>query len=461
MLSMIRPSFCVAFLAACAAPSKRADQPVKQAEPPDLHVFVISIDGLKPQSYLSPDDHWLKVPNLRQLRQGGAYSKGMTAVFPSVTYPSHTSMVTGVNPAVHGIHSNLTRDPKRDNKEGWFWYAADIKVPTIWRAAHEAGRRTALINWPVTLGAQADIVVPEYWRSRKDDDYKLRRAISTPGLFDQVAAKFPDFREDFALSKVHSAPAFDIGIHLIETEPPELMFLHVLPVDTAQHRHGPWSPEATEKIENADKQIGRLIAAIKKAGIWEKSVVLVVSDHGFTPVQIRFRPAFVLRRLGLIPADETENLSDWKASVRANGGMAYIYVKDENDEAVKKLLVDTFTAMIEKKGSGVARVFTREQVLARGGDPEAFLALEAADGFRFSSDYGGDEYTDQGKKGYHGYDPEREDMKASLLVYGPRVAPGIIENAHVIDLAPTIAKWLGIPFPGAHGRALDIPLKTE
>ncbi len=117
--------------------------------------------------------------------------------------------------------------------------------------------------------------------------------------------------------------------------------------------------------------------------------------------------------------------------------------------------------MIGKKGSGVGRVFSREEVRARGGHPDAFLALEAADGFRFSSDYGGDEYTDQGKKGYHGYDPEREDMKASFLVYGPRIAPGTIENARLIDVAPTIARWLDLPFPEVKGRALDIPMKAE
>jgi predicted AlkP superfamily pyrophosphatase or phosphodiesterase len=92
----------------------------------------------------------------------------------------------------------------------------------------------------------------------------------------------------------------------------------------------------------------------------------------------------------------------------------------------------------------------------RGGDPLAYLALEAAPGFRFSDAYRGDPITRSTDGGAHGYDPERPDMHAALLVTGPGIAPGIMERARLIDIAPTVAQWLGFKLEKAEGRPLPI-----
>src|SRR4026208_238528 len=99
---------------------------------PAIPVVLISIDGLKPDYVLDADKHGLKIPNLRRLAAEGAHASGVTGVLPTVTYPSHSTMVTGVAPSKHGIIANSPFDPFSKNLNGWYWYAEDLKVPTLW-----------------------------------------------------------------------------------------------------------------------------------------------------------------------------------------------------------------------------------------------------------------------------------------------------------------------------------------
>src|SRR5688572_2889357 len=81
-----------------------------RAQAVSRHVLIISIDGLKPATYTSPGP--AKIPTLRKLAQEGAWADGVIGVLPTVTYPSHTTMITGVLPSVHGIPNNLIFDPE-------------------------------------------------------------------------------------------------------------------------------------------------------------------------------------------------------------------------------------------------------------------------------------------------------------------------------------------------------------
>ena len=152
-------------------------------------LVMISIDGLRPDYVTAADAHGAKVPNLRRFLKEGAYAEGVTGVVPTVTYPSHTTLVTGVWPATHGIWANTTFDPLQKNYQGWYWYSEDIRVATLWDAAAQAGRTTASIQWPVTVGANITWNIPEFWRAGTADDAKLIRAVSTRGLLKEAAAE--------------------------------------------------------------------------------------------------------------------------------------------------------------------------------------------------------------------------------------------------------------------------------
>jgi len=134
-------------------------------------LLLISIDGMRPDYVTAADEHGLKIRNLRRILAQGAHSSGVRGVLPTVTYPSHTTILTGVWPVRHGIFNNLTFDPAGTNFEGWYWYSEDIRVPTLWEAAAKAGYRVGSVSWPVSVGAPGvSDLIPEYWRATTPDD---------------------------------------------------------------------------------------------------------------------------------------------------------------------------------------------------------------------------------------------------------------------------------------------------
>jgi hypothetical protein len=427
---------------------------------PIRYVIIVSVDGLLPESYIDPDAHGMKVPTLRELAKNGTASPGALSVLPAITYPAHTSIATGTYPKTHGIVANVAWDPLDKNQAGWRWYAEDIKVPTLWDVAREKGLKTALINWPVTVGAKADAVVPEYWRASTQEDMKMTRAIANPpGIFDAVVKRMPDFWKEFTPPDITDKSATEIALHLIETQKPNLVMLHIYEVDHWQHQKKSWSPEAIAAIENADTQIARVMASAKKAGTWEQTALVVVSDHGFVSYSKQIRPGVLLREKGLVTLDDHNRITGWKAVTLSSTGTTYVYVKDPHDEATRKTLRETFEPLAGQPGTGVGRLLTHEQIVAMGGDPEAYLCIEAAEGFRTAGGYTGELIsTVQSSPAGHGFPPDHKDMKASLLFYGPSIAAGKLEGVRLIDVAPTVAGWLGLKMNRVEGRALPVQI---
>jgi predicted AlkP superfamily pyrophosphatase or phosphodiesterase len=237
-----------------------------------------------------------------------------------------------------------------------------------------------------------------------------------------------------------------------------LLLLHLAMVDHYEHEKGPFSPEANTTTETADAQIARVIASAKKAGIWQQTVLVVVSDHGFVPISQEMRLGVLIQQRGLITLDPKGRITDWKATEIIDGGSAYIYVKDANDDATRAALHNIFDPLAGTEGSGIRRIASHDKIVAMGGDPNAFLALEAADETSFAFGYTGELKGPSTRGGTHGYFPDRPQMRASMIFYGPSVGTGKIQNARLIDVAPTVAALLGFKFDKTEGSALSIPI---
>jgi predicted AlkP superfamily pyrophosphatase or phosphodiesterase len=306
------------------------------------------------------------------------------------------------------------------------------------------------------MGAVGDAVVPEFWRGRGIDGAKLLRAISTPGLVDQVERRFPELEAGFESLPAKDESATDIAVDVIERQRPNLLLLHLAQVDHWQHEKGPWSPEALAAIENADTQIGRVVAASRHAGIWENSAFLVVSDHGFSRQGKVVRPGVLLRERGLVTLDEKNRVASWRAQTLTSGGSAYIYLHDPDDRETAGRVRELFSALAEQPGSGIRRLLSREEIIALGGDPQAFVAIEAADGFGFAGGVSGESIGPAPGPGLHGFPPDREIMNASLILNGPGVPTGKIEGARLVDIAPTVARWLGLRLENVEGKPLVV-----
>jgi predicted AlkP superfamily pyrophosphatase or phosphodiesterase len=419
-------------------------------------VLLVTIDGMVPETYLHPDAHGLRVPALRYIVDNGAFSPGARSVFPSVTYPSHTSMATGVRPLRHGIVTNSAFDPLDKNLGGWRWYTEDIRVVPIWELARRAGYKTGLVSWPVTVGANATWLFPEYWRARNVEDRKLLSLLSTPGLLEDVGRAHPDLWSRLLPDPKDDAIA-DIAAHVVAVGKPHLTMVHLVDVDEAQHAHGLFSPEARAAIEEADRQLGRLLKTVYDAGLWPDTAVIVASDHGFAGVTRRLRPGVLLREAGWVHLDDKDHAIDWRATALTSGGQAYVYLREPGDAATAAAIQRMFSERLARPNSGIARIYDRDQIRAAGGDPDALLALEAAEGVYFGAGYTGEYDSPAAIAATHGYDPERAQMQASLLMLGPGVPKGPIAQARLIDIAPTIATWLGLSMPDVEGRALVAP----
>jgi len=159
---------------------------VQAQEAPAL--IFIGIDGLRPDYVLEADRYGLKIPNLRRFLVEGAHATSVTGVTPAVTYPSFTTLITGRSPAGHSVVANQTFDPLGKNQNGWYWYTEDVTGESLWDVAAAAGRTVANVHWPVSVGAKVTWNLPQLWRTGTPDDRKLLRALSTPGLEQELEA---------------------------------------------------------------------------------------------------------------------------------------------------------------------------------------------------------------------------------------------------------------------------------
>jgi predicted AlkP superfamily pyrophosphatase or phosphodiesterase len=438
------------FLGAATAEERRADAAART-------VVLVTLDGLLPESYLHPDSHGLRVPTLRRFVAEGASSDGVLSVFPSVTYPAHSSIATGVSPGRHGIVSNRTRDPLEKNLEGWHWYSDDLRATPIWRTAERAGLKTGLLAWPVTVGAEASWVLPEFVRARTEDDVKLVRALTSRRLAAGLVAARPDVWKSYQPEGVNDEFVTTAAAWLVQEERPRLLLIHLVAVDEAQHKTGLWSKDTVDAIEATDQRLSRIVEATKTAGTFAETTFLVASDHGFAPVTRAVRPGALLREAGLVQVDAQQKVTASRASVVTSAGQAYVYLEGGapgSGETVRR----AFDAQAARPDGGIARIYDRAAIGAAKGDPEAFLALEAQPGTTFVAGYAGPYLAPSTTtRATHGYDPNRPEMQASLLALGKGIAHGKIEGARLIDLAPTIAAWLGLSLPDAEGRNLFPP----
>ena len=244
----LRPRLLVVvslLLASIAPAAQRSSQtqPVGQPQPRrDAHVIMISIDGLVPEYYVEPARLGLRVPNLVKMKLGGAYAEGVEGVFPTVTYPAHTTLITGVRPAIHGIIQNrIFEAPTDPQTREWYWFAEALKTETLWSMAKKAGLVTANVGWPVTVGADIDYSVPEIADPAGTTQSGKRTAqYSTPGLLAKALENGSG--GDNSTDGRRTA----ISEYIINTHKPNLMLIHLLALDDVHHKNGPRSAAAIE-----------------------------------------------------------------------------------------------------------------------------------------------------------------------------------------------------------------------
>ena len=421
-------------------------------------VLLISLDGLRPGDVSDAAARGLKLPNLRRFLAQGSYADGVIGILPTVTYPSHTTLITGVAPARHGIVNNLTFDPTQINREGWYWYASDIKVPTLWDAAHAAHLTTGNIHWPVSVGARAiDWNLPQIWITGHPDDAKLLAALATPGLLPELEASEGKYADGIDDSIAGDEIRGRFATRLIALHHPDFLTVYLTGLDTMQHHAGPDTREAHAVLERLDKIVGTLVAAEQVAH--PDSVVAVVSDHGFAHVTkaLNLWRAFVdaglVRGADAGPGRGGWKITAWDAVPWVSGGSIAVVLARPEDAALKTKVADLLARLKADPANGIAGIITRDAIAKAGGNPQADFYLNLADGV-MALPWRGPELPlvidPAPYKGMHGYFPEDQRMRSTFLVMGEGIPKA--NGLGVIDMrsiAPTLAAMLGVKLDGA------------
>lgn len=430
----------------------KAAQPRRNA-----HVIMISIDGLVPEYYTSPARLGLKVPSLTKMKLGGAYAEGVEGIFPTVTYPAHTTMITGVRPAIHGIVQNrIFEAPTAPQTEEWYFFANALKAETLWSMAKQAGLVTASVGWPVTVGADIDYNVPEIFDPKEHPPTGKRTAqYSTPGLLEKALASGSG--GDNSTDGRRTA----ISEFVINTYKPNLMLIHLIALDDVHHKNGPHTPPAIEATERLDGYIGRIIEAARKAGIFDETTFFLVSDHGFARVTQKFEPGVLLVKEKLITLGADGRPTDWKAAAWTASGSCAIVLRDPNDKETAAKVTNIFSRIAASKGP-ISRLVLQAELKKLESVPTALLMLDAAPDFAFGEELTGPAIHDsKDYRGTHGQLPSRAEMRSALIVYGANVRVGAKMNlARMIDIGPTAAAVLGLSFSNAEGTPIAELLKA-
>jgi len=423
----------------------------------DAHVIMISIDGLVPDYYTAPAQLRLKIPNLTKMKLGGAYAEGVEGIFPTVTYPAHTTMITGVRPSIHGIFQNRPFEaPTAPQTREWYWVANSVKTETLWSMAKQAGLVTASVGWPVTVGADIDYNVPEIFDPKENPPTGKRTAqYATPGLLQNALAGGSG--GDNSTDGRRTA----ISEFVINTYKPNLILIHLVALDDAHHKNGPRTPAAIETTERLDGYVGRIIEAARKAGIFDQTTFFLVSDHGFARVTQKFEPGVLLVKEKLITLGPDGKPTDWKAAAWSASGSCAIVLRDPNDKETARKVNEVFGRVASSRGP-INRLITQAELKKLGSVPTAVLMLDASPDFAFGEELTGPETHDsKDYRGTHGQLPSRAEMRSALIVYGASARVGAkMILARMIDIGPTAAAVLGLSFSNAEGTPIAELLKA-
>jgi predicted AlkP superfamily pyrophosphatase or phosphodiesterase len=426
----------------------------------DSTVVLISVDGLA-SYYL--DDPKASLPTIRRLISQGASAGRMNCSLPTVTWPNHTTLVTGVQPGKHGVIGNSYWDRDKNASvplipDPLFNKEEIVKSPTIYDLAKESGYRTAAIVWPASRGAKTlDWTVPDCFSN------SLWQAYGTPSLlaeFKRSGIPYEKQEEWCRTGKGEDRDKMYVQMlnHVIRTHKPHVALLHLVEVDHVEHAKGPQSPEAYAAVKFADDRVKEVWDELEKT-FPGKATLIVSSDHGFIPYQQQVQPNVLFRKLGLLKTDATKIVS---AQVRAvsQGGACFIYVLDAGR---RTQLIESAVPALRQLG-GVESVFEEKDypkfgLLSPAKDARMpDFILSARKGYTFSDTAVGDlvitPKTDT-VKGSHGYDPNHPMLGGTFVIWGAGVKKGAwLAEMSNTDVAPTMAHLLGLQMKSADGKVV-------
>jgi predicted AlkP superfamily pyrophosphatase or phosphodiesterase len=371
-------------------------------------VILLSWDGVR-YDYLKRGDF----PALARIQREGAQAEKLVTVFPSLTFPSHVSLATGANVEHHGIVANSFRDRVRgkfqyDNDASW------LEAEPIWVSAERQGVRSAVFFW---VGSETD------WHG--------------------VGATYRKSPFDSHISESTKVEQILAWLDLPAERRPRLVLSWWHGADSVGHRDGPDSPKIAAALLEQDRALAALLAGLDARGAWPDTTLIIVSDHGMAPVSEPVDLSATLRAKGI------------EAELIPSNAIAHIWLADPSRRQAAFAALRALPGVTVWAGDAVPESL-HYAFPGRMGDlvavttpPRFFVASDTLQSVTMRA-----RGVDQGA---HGYDPALPEMGGLFLAVGRGVAKGArLPPVHAIDVAPSIARLLGIDAP-RNSEGLPLP----
>lgn len=410
--------------------------------------MVISLDGFPAYAL---DDPRLPIPTLRKLAREGVMAASMRPVNPTVTWPNHTALVTGVDASEHQVLFNglLTRPAGggRPSIEPWRDKDLMVHAPTVYDIAYQAGLTTAQVDWVAIYRAKT---ITWQFPELPDPNGVIERELIADGTVTPEQLRMFEDSSQAWQDEIWT----DAAVEILEKHKPNLLLFHLLTLDDTNHEYGPMSPASFTAMALLDSRVKQILDVLERTGLSGDATVIIVSDHGFRTIKHRIHPNVLLREKELL--SEGSGQSKAAAWVLSEGGIALVYVTNPN----RRVELVTELHHILTGAEGIDQVYGVEDSAKLGlptpatSDQAPDLVLAAAPDYMFSNESDGD-FVTPAVGGTHGYVNTDPKMQAIFIAWGAGVPKGVhLNSISNLDVAPTIAALLGLEMKQAKGHPI-------
>ncbi|HWX65666.1 MAG TPA: alkaline phosphatase family protein [Rhodanobacter sp.] len=413
-------------------------------------VIVISLDAFGAASLHEP---LLPAPTLRALMQSGAYAVSMQPINPTVTWPNHTAMVTGVNASLHHVLVNgLIVDQRTATLPSIDMKAPKsrlVAVPTVYDAAHKAGLTTAQVDWVAIEGASS---IDWQFAEHPDPSGAIEQDLVRQGVITDDQLVHFGVPSQAWRDRIYTRAAVDI----IQKHHPDLLLLHLLALDSIEHETGFGNNSGRNTIAFLDDRVKDVIDAVRAAGDFDRTTFIIVSDHGQQSVHQLLHPNVLLKQAGLQAGSATH-----PSFCVPDDGFALVFQQHATEASTKEL------KLLFAGTPGIRSVLTPAEAAKEGwpvpaqSDQAPDLLLYAADGYAFKEGDTGDYVTPTNEVGAHGYPNSSPLMQGIFIAAGFGIRPkGEIPAFPNLDIAPTIAQLLHVSLGTVQGKPVTDLLES-
>lgn len=406
-------------------------------------LFIISLDALG----YSDEENYKNLPFFKECIEKGTWIRKFKSIYPTLTYPIHSSVVSGRYPISHEIDNNLKLEPEKVMMD-WYWDENYLKGDSIFKAAKRKGLKVAAFRWPAMGYGDVDYNFPEVWSF--DGEY-LRYHMKRKGsseLIDELEMEFGEFKGETTQEEKDDYVAKSVA-YTFNKYMPDITFIHLVDVDSVKHRYGATHFGVNRAITKLDLRLKKMFDEISKTKNLDEIDIMLMSDHSQIDTSFGIRLNSLLADMDLLIPNEDGTTNDYQAYFLTCGGSAALYLNEGVDE---KIVAEIREKIISLDLEGIDKIFEKEEIVELGASHKAVLWVEAKEGYAFEATALGEVFSEDyfvEVAGNHGFLPEKEKNLAVGMFVGPSFAKGkVIEFQELIRFAPTVNAILDLEIEG-------------